>query len=119
MRQNAHAEAERSYSEALLLYRFIGDLRGEATSLEDLGDLEMARDEPAKARPRYEEAIQVYFKLPNFEKMGHLHVILASIAATNTEERKRHVQGAYAAWSTLGRRELIDALIQLFGPVSQ
>jgi tetratricopeptide (TPR) repeat protein len=53
-------DARDRYREALSLYRKVGDVLGEANVLQRLGDLAQALSDPAVARSRYEEALNLY-----------------------------------------------------------
>ena len=55
-----HDRARVRYEEALPLYRLVGDVLGEATCIERLGDIALRRSDHDTARGRYEEALPLY-----------------------------------------------------------
>jgi len=100
-----YSEAERMYDQALPIFRLVGDMRGEATCLTCLGDIALERKDSEQARARHEEALGVYYKIPDYLLIGQAHVALAGLLEDDKGERQRHAQGAFAAWSRIGRRD--------------
>jgi len=99
-----------SFGEALDLYKLIGNRQGEADCLQGLGDLQRGSDRDA-ARARYREALEIYRRIEDPFLIGRAHVRLSSVATQESEHRE-HIEAARAAWSRIGRSDLVEELRQ-------
>ncbi len=108
--QRSDMEAARArYEEALPLYRRVGAVLGEANCIQCLGDVAHLRSEHEAARACYQQALLLYQRLPEPLSIGFAHERLAGLAA-DPELRGLHVEAAGAAWSSIGRHDLVASL---------
>ncbi|MDC0748597.1 tetratricopeptide repeat protein [Polyangium mundeleinium] len=104
-----HDTARARYEEALPLFRKVGDVLGEANCIKRLGDIARADAEDDTARARFEQALRLYQRIAEPFSIGWTHAHLAALAPTEAL-RQHHLDAARAAWSSIGRDDLIAAL---------
>jgi tetratricopeptide (TPR) repeat protein len=104
-----HEGAGALYEQALPLFRRVGSVQGEANCIQSLGDIALARSDREVERARYEHALHLYRRLPEPFSIGHTHEKLARVAP-DPEARRGHLDAARAAWRSIGRGDLADAL---------
>jgi tetratricopeptide (TPR) repeat protein len=109
--------ARARFEEALPLFRRVGNVLGEANCIRSLGDIALDRSDHDTARVRFEEALSLYKRIPEPYSIGWTHRRLARIAR-DEPERRRHVLAARAAWESIKRQDLLDALKNEFGDLA-
>ncbi|HEY0083436.1 MAG TPA: hypothetical protein VGB61_11635, partial [Pyrinomonadaceae bacterium] len=100
--------------EALLLYRQVGDMLGEANCILSLGDIDSEQGERVKAYGYFIEALKLFERIPEPYSIGWTRRRLAQIGDDKSECRQ-HVQAARAAWESIGFTELVEELDEEFG----
>lgn len=101
--------ARARYEEALSLHRKAGDVIGEGSCFMSLGLLAQRESNHETARAMYEQALRLFegHAIPQF--IGRAHQFLADIAP-DEPTRQSHLDAARAAWSSIGRDDLIATL---------
>jgi tetratricopeptide (TPR) repeat protein len=113
-RDDNYDTAQARFEEAQSLYEQTGNLLGQANCIQSLGDVALQRADHGTAQARFEEALALYQQLRDLYSIGATHQRLARIAGTDAE-RHQHVQAAQAAWTSIGRTDLIEAVEDEFG----
>lgn len=108
-RRSDHDAARKAYEQALPLYRQIGQILGEANCIKSLGNIALARADRDAARIGFAEALGLYEKIEEPYSIGHAHQQLAMIA--KGKEREKHLAAARAAWTSIGRDDLVEQFI--------
>jgi hypothetical protein len=93
----------------------VGSVLGEANCIQGLGDIALARSEPAAARERYATALALYARIPQPYSMAKTHRRLAQLAA-DPAEKQHHLDTARALLRQIDRPDLVAALDAEFGP---
>ncbi len=101
--------ARARYESALTLFRKVGDVLGEANCIQSLGDVALRRSDHDTARARFEEALRLYQRIAEPVSIGQTHVRLATLAPTEALHQ-HHLDAARAAWSSIGRDDLLASL---------
>ncbi|MDI3289457.1 tetratricopeptide repeat protein [Polyangium sp. 15x6] len=110
-----HDAARTRYEEARTLYRTVGAVLGEANCIQRLGDIARADGEDDTARARFEQALRLYKRIAEPFSIGSAHKSLAALAPTETL-RQHHLEAARAAWSSIGRDDLVTQIDELTHP---
>jgi tetratricopeptide (TPR) repeat protein len=101
------ATAQARFEQARRLYEQTGDIPGQANCIQGLGDLARARSDPDTAQARYGEALALYQRIREPYSIGSTHQRLARIVESDAK-RHQHIQAARAAWTSIGRTDLIE-----------
>ena len=109
LRRSDHEGARTRYEDALPLYRRVGDVLGEANCILGLGDSARARADHDDARALFEHALRLYQRPSEPYSIGRAHLRLAHVAE-NADLRRKHLEAARAAWTSIGRADLVALL---------
>ena len=108
-RRSDHEGARTHYETALPLYRRVGAELGEATCLQSLGDIALAQADHDSARALFERALSLYQHLSKPYSIGFAHRRLANLT-DDPDLRRKHLEAARAAWTSIGRDDLVALL---------
>lgn len=95
------------YNDALPLYESVGDLLGPSNCMFRLGELAHSASDDDRARELFMRALDGYTALHKPYSIGFAHAALARIARSESE-RRLHADAALAAWTAIGRPDLIE-----------
>jgi tetratricopeptide (TPR) repeat protein len=109
LRTSDREGAAARYEEALALYQRAGNVLGEANCVRGLGDVAAAEPDIVSARARYERALALGQTARDPFSIGWTHVRLARLDRAG-KDRTRHWEAARAAWTTIGRLDLIESV---------
>lgn len=115
LHRSQYEEARARYEQALPLHHQVGDVLGEANCIQRLGDIALCGSRHEEARARYEQALKHYGWIPEPYSMGQTWRRLAWVAEDEAE-RARHIQAARQAWQSINRPDLVQQLVDEFGP---
>lgn len=101
--------AQARYEQAQPLYERFGSILGQANCIKGLGDIALARFHHLTARAHFKEALVLYQRIPEPYSIGQMHRRLARITESQAE-RHQHIQAARAAWTSIGRTDLVEEL---------
>jgi hypothetical protein len=102
------------YQQAQPLYEQVGNVLGQANCIKGLGNIALRRSDRTAAAGYYRHALDLYGRIPEPYSIGRTHRRLARLA-TSAGERRRHVQAARDAWSSIARADLAHELDEEFG----
>ncbi len=94
---------------ALTAYRSVGDVLGEANCLQRLGDIARKHEDHDGARSLFENALRLFQLLSEPYSIGFAHTRLANLT-DNPDLRHKHLEAARAAWTSIGRADLVALL---------
>lgn len=109
LQRSDHEGARARLEEALLLHRNVGDALGEANCIHRLGDAAVERSDHEGARTAYEQALRLYEHISEPYAIGWTHAKLSRIAH-NPALARHHREAARAAWTSIGRADLLATL---------
>jgi tetratricopeptide (TPR) repeat protein len=112
LERSEHADARQRYEEALPLHRQVGDVLGEANCILSLGDLAGEETNVDEARQLFETALALFERIEDPFSIGWSHRRMARLTAG--AERKRHLKAAGAAWTRIGRSDLVAEMNKEF-----
>jgi tetratricopeptide (TPR) repeat protein len=103
------AEAERLYTEALTIYRDLGEEVNQATVLNDLGLVARERKDYARAQEFYRQALAIAEKIGNREQQAYIsgNLGLVALDQNNPAEARRWCERELALAQEVGRQELV------------
>ena len=99
-----HGEARARFEEALVFYRKIGDVNGEANCIFGLGDIALYRSHNDAARARFEEALALYRKIGSVRGEASCIRSLGDLALgrSNRDEAGARFEEALALYRKIG-----------------
>ncbi|MEO5725907.1 MAG: tetratricopeptide repeat protein, partial [Byssovorax sp.] len=109
LERSTYEGARTLYEAALPLYRRVGSVLGEAHCILSLGSLARVRSDRDSARALFERALHLYQRLPDPYSVGSAHEKLAQVTE-DAELRRKHLEAARAAWTSIGRADLVALL---------
>ncbi|MFS8066282.1 MAG: tetratricopeptide repeat protein [Byssovorax sp.] len=109
LERSTYEGARTLYEAALPLYRRVGSVLGEAHCILSLGSLARVRSDRDSARALFERALHLYQRLPDPYSVGSAHEKLAQVTE-DAELRHKHLEAARAAWTSIGRADLVALL---------
>lgn len=111
---NSDYESARArYEEALPLFRRVGSILGEGNCIQSFGDIYRLSGARSEAREKYLEALQIFERIEEPFSIGWTHLRLARVE-DNARAIADHLHAAKAAWTQIGRQDLIAQLDQEF-----
>ena len=116
MRMSRLEEAQKSYEEALLIYRTIDARLGEANTLRALGDLQVRRSRLEEAQKSYEEALPIYRAIE--DRLGESNTLGSlgdlQMRTDRLEEAQRNYEEALPIYraieARMGEANMLQAL---------
>lgn len=109
-------EAAAGFSGALAIMQQVGDVGGQANCYIGLGDVALQNGTLDTARASFEVALQLFQRVSDQEAIGDAHCRLARLGrvAGDPAEEERHLRAARAAWTSLGRTDLLAEIEREF-----
>jgi hypothetical protein len=87
---------------------------GEANCILGVGDIALCFVQYEEARSRFEEALQLYARMPEPYCLGMTQRRLARLTTDSIDQRQR-IEAARAEWTKIARQDLVTELDREFG----
>lgn len=99
--------SKQHFEQALPLYREAGSVLGEANCVVGLGNVALVRGDYAAAREHFARALTSFERLQERYSIGQTHRRLATVSP-DARTGQTHRDAAVAAWTSIGRHDLVE-----------
>lgn len=113
LQRSDFSQARDYFDCALSLYTQIDSCLGRANCIRSLGDVALAGEDRNEAWEHFVQALTLYQQLQELYSIGWTKVRLARLSATG-RERYAMAEGAFAAWRSIDREDLVQQLTAEF-----